>query len=184
MACGCVCLVLFPPQCARMSQMLGGNVLGWSLFGVGVIVACCVLYFARRYVMVVSTSYAGALAVALGVGTFLPGQHVDAVALVNDPTLSRCVSWQCYLLAGAWVVLGTMGLVVQLLMYERPLTDEEAVERAKLMVAQHGSDDSGSISGVVPRRRVSYDELQEENRRLKAAMSRSKSQRYSDMSHL
>lgn len=145
-------------------------------------VGALLLYFCRRYVMVLATAYAGALAAALGVGTFLPGQHVDAVQLVNNPTLARCVEWQCHLMAGAWVLLGTLGLIVQLLMFERPLTEAEIVEKARLVI--NGDAASVDSAGPAPRTKssksaskargpaISYEELMHENKRLKAAMTR------------
>ena len=139
---------------AIVLKALGSSILGWVLLGCAVIVGALVLYYAQRYVMVVATSYSGALAVALGVGAFLPGQHVDVVQMVNDPAHIQCTQWQCYVLAGAWVILGTMGLAVQVLMYDKPLSEADIVEQMKLIAAeqqqqqqQQGGPGSGSKTG-------------------------------------
>jgi hypothetical protein len=156
-------------------------VLAWCLLGGAIIFGAIVLYFAKRYIMAVATAYAGALVTAFGVGFFLPGQHVDAVALVNDPAHIHCTQWQCYLLAGAWVVFGTMGLIVQLVMYEKPLSEQEIVEQARLMAESGGRappqgskkwkrQGSDARPRAVPDRMPSYEELVRENRRLKSRL--------------
>ena len=123
-----------------LAQAMGGNILAWILLACAIVVGGVVLYFGKRYVMAVATSYAGALGAALGVGAFLPGQHVDVIHMINDPSHLSCTQWQCYVLAGAWVVFGTMGLVVQLLMYEKPVTEAEMVEQMKLTAAAARED--------------------------------------------
>ena len=97
------------------SSAMGNNVVAWSLLAAGSVVAAGMGYVLRKYLFMIATAYAGALAMVIGLATFLPGTraHIDVISLVNDPSLVRCNQWQCYAVVGGWVVLGSLGLLTQ-----------------------------------------------------------------------
>ena len=67
-----------------------------------------------RYVLLLVTAFAGALGAVMGLTAFIPGPwFIDVVATVCDPNGNVCKEWQCFLLSVSWVLLGLLGVLVQ-----------------------------------------------------------------------
>jgi hypothetical protein len=50
----------------------------------------------------------------LGASRFVQGNsHFNVLHMIESPVTVECGSWQCYVMGLGWVVIGTLGLLVQ-----------------------------------------------------------------------
>jgi hypothetical protein len=62
----------------------------------------------------IATAFLGSLTFMLGVSRFVHGQsNFNVIHMIEDPVSVQCGSKECYLLGLGWVVIGTLGLIVQ-----------------------------------------------------------------------
>jgi hypothetical protein len=62
----------------------------------------------------IATAFLGSLTFMLGVSRFAHGDsNFNIVSMIQDPVLVECGTWECYVMGLGWVVIGGIGLVVQ-----------------------------------------------------------------------
>ena len=97
-ACACVCACVSVRVCVCMSSDLGP----------------------ARALLMIATAFLGSLTFMLGVSRFAHGDsNFNIVSMIQDPVLVECGTWECYVMGLGWVVIGGIGLVVQVCSHAR-----------------------------------------------------------------